>query len=362
MKERKANYIYMEYLRVLCAFMVIMIHVSGADWFKIEIGSPDWIIQTFFNVGARFSVCVFCMISGALFLKPDREVTVRDIFGKYIRRIMICFIAWTVFYAAFYTFLDSGDAEYFLLRLFKIPKHLWYLLMMVGLYLALPVLKVITKDRRITLYMIWLLLIYAAVFGTLEGLTVFFKTKAAGNLGFTLWEAFLQDLYNLNMTFVPGYLGLFLMGHYIHEYGLGRWHRPLVFCAVPALLLSGLLTVITSRATGSYVYTFMFETNPLIAAASAGIFAFFKGTGSGETKESTGSFWERAAVRTGAYTMGIYLVHVAVLDVFEHYFSLTVASYPPLLSVPLNSLLVFAVSLAVTAVLKKIPLIRNTVS
>ena len=362
MKERKANYVYMEYLRVLCAFMVIMIHVSGADWFRIEIGSPEWIIQTFFNVASRFSVCVFCMISGALFLKPDREVTVKDIFGKYIRRVMICLIAWTVIYAAFYTFLERGDVNYFILRLIKIPNHLWYLMMMVGLYLALPVLKVITKDRRITLYMIWLLLIYAAVFGTFEGITGFFKTKAAGNFGFTLWAAFLQDLDNMNRTFVPGYLGMFLMGHYIHEYGLGRWHRPLVLTAVPALLLSGLLTVITSEAAGSCVYTFMFETNPLIAAASAGIFAFFKGTGCSETKESTGSFLEQAAVQTGAYTMGIYLVHQAVLDIFDHYFNLTAASYPPLFSVPINTLLIFAVSLAITAVLKKIPLIRNTVS
>ena len=164
------------------------------------------------------------------------------------------------------------------------------------------------------------------------------------------------------MTFVPGYLGFFLLGHYIHEYGLGRWHKPLVYGAVPLLLLSGLLTIVFSKATGSYVYTFMFETNPLIAAASAGIFEFFKGTERIEFKERTESFPEKTVVWTGAHTMGIYLVHLAVLDLFEHYFNLTVASYPPLLSVPLNSLLVFAVSLAAAVVLRKIPLIRNTVS
>ena len=59
MKERKANYIYMEYLRILCAFMVIMIHVSGANWFRLEIGSMNWIVQAFFNVAGRFSVCIF---------------------------------------------------------------------------------------------------------------------------------------------------------------------------------------------------------------------------------------------------------------------------------------------------------------
>ena len=124
-----------------------------------------------------------------------------------------------------------------------------------------------------------------------------------------------------------------------------------------ALLFSGLLTVIVSKMTDARVYTFMLETNPLAAAASAGIFAFFK-----ERRENLDSFRDKAAVWTGAHSMGIYLVHLFVLDVPEHYFSLTVASYPPILSVPFNSLLVFALSLAVAVILKKIPLIRNTVS
>lgn len=111
----------MEYLRVLCAYMVILIHASGANWFRIEIGSADWIIQTFFNLAGRFSVCVFCMISGALFLRPDNSVTLHDIFRKYIRRILICFLTWTVFYAAFYTYLNSGALSISFCRSSKFP-------------------------------------------------------------------------------------------------------------------------------------------------------------------------------------------------------------------------------------------------
>ena len=56
MRERQSSYTYMEYLRILCAFMVIVVHVSGANWFDIEIGSRDWIVQTFFNISGRFCV------------------------------------------------------------------------------------------------------------------------------------------------------------------------------------------------------------------------------------------------------------------------------------------------------------------
>lgn len=59
------------------------------------------------------------------------------------------------------------------------------------------------------------------------------------------------------------------------EYGLGKWHKMAAWASIPALLVSGLLTVFVSMATGRYVYTFMLETNPLVVLASAGIFAFF---------------------------------------------------------------------------------------
>lgn len=98
MDKRKSTYMYMEYLRVLCTFMVVVIHVSGTNWFKIEIGSPSWTIQTYFNLAGRFTVCVFSMISGALLLRPDKTITIHDIFHKYIRRILICFVTWMVIY------------------------------------------------------------------------------------------------------------------------------------------------------------------------------------------------------------------------------------------------------------------------
>ena len=120
--------------------------------------------------------------------------------------------------------------------------------------------------------------------------------------------------------------------------------------------------MVLSKATGSYVYTFMFETNPLVAAASAGIFAFFKGAESPAVQRIPNTRMEKAAVWIGSRSLGIYLVHRAVLDWLEHYRGLTVASYMSILSVPLISILVFITAMVITAVLKKIPLIRNTVS
>ena len=359
--EKKMTYRYMEYLRVLCAFAVILVHVSGQNWFKIPIGSRDWVIQAFYNIAGRFSVCVFCMLTGALFLAPGRDMSPENM-RKHIGRILLILGIWTILYDILYTVMEDGDAEYFILHLVKLPGHLWYLLMLVSLYLSTPILKKVTEDRAVTRYAIRLLVVFGALFGLLPGVTGFFDQMAGDSFGYTLWTTFLGTAGGLNCLFVPGYLGFYLLGHYIHEYGLGKWHRPIILLTVPAILLSAVLTVVLSQVTGRYIYTFMLETNPLIVLASAGVYALFRGEAGTEPAADPEPQITEAVRRLGSDTLGIYLIHFAVRDMLKHYAGFTVASYPAILSVPGNALLIFIISLIVTKVLKKVPVVRRIVS
>ncbi len=360
--EKQSGFPYIESLRVISALAVIMIHVSGANWFRIDLGSANWIVQTFFNLFGRFGVCVFCMITGALLLRPGKKHTMSYVVSHYVKRVLICFACWVVLYALLYTFLNHEDVKYFFLRLVQLPNHLWYLLMITGMYLAYPALAMIVKNRSVTRYLICLLIALGA-FETIYGLTGFFETMAADSYGFSLWSGFLENLVDLKKAaFVPGYLGLFLLGHYIHEYGLGTWHKRVVYAAIPALILSGLLTVCFSMLTGKYIYTFMLETNPLIILASAGIYAFFRGPGREVKKEVSNPRMAKTILWLGSNTFGIYLIHFAVRDILAQCFHLDVATYPAILSVPLNTILIFFISLALTVVFKLIPGLKKIVS
>ena len=359
--EQKTVYLYLEALRVISALAVIVVHVSGANWFRIEIGSADWVVQSFFNLGGRFSVCVFCMISGALLLRPREESRYREILTRHVRRILLCLLAWILIYAVIYTLMNHEDGRQFISRLFKLPTHLWYLQMLIGLYLALPVLQYIARNRAVTRCLIWLLIVIGTV-QLVSGVTGFFDTMSGESFAFTMWKSFLGNLVNLNYAFVPGYLGFFLLGHYIHEYGLGVWHRRAVHAAIPALLLSAVLTVWLSKLTGKYVYSFMLETNPLLALASAGIFAFFRGEGDAPREEPAATRLQRLTAWLGGNTFGVYLIHYAVWDILAQRFHFDVASYPAIFSVPFNSLLIFGISLALTVLLKKIPGVRRILS
>jgi len=362
MKDENKQFVYMEYLRVLSAFAVIAVHVSGADLFKLDIGSSEWTVRMVYNLFGRLSVCIFCMISGALMLRPGKKIDVHSIFHKYIKRILICYVVWVVLYSLLYTVMNQGDLQYFVLHLFVLPKHLWYLLMLIGLYLVTPVLKWITADRKITLYVIWICILFGGVFGTIEGVTGYFSEMAGESYGYSLWIAVLRDLENMNMSFVPGYLGLYLLGHYIHEYGLGKWHRIIVYTALPALILSAVLTITTALVTGENVIPFMLQTNPLIVLGSAGIFALFKGPEGKERSYDPKAALTKVFVFLGSNTFGIYLVHLMVIDILDHYLGFNVTSYPAILSVPVNSILVFFTALILAVLLKKIPKVGTIVT
>ncbi|MCR4676395.1 MAG: acyltransferase [Sphaerochaetaceae bacterium] len=360
-ESKKKSINYFEYLRVLCILAVLVIHVSGANWYRIEIGSRNWVIQTFFNICSRFSVCVFCMISGALLLSPTRKTTTRDIYTRYIKRLVICLISWVIIYGVIYTLINHEGFNYFLTRLYKHPSHLWYIFMLIGMYLALPVLRAIAKDRKATLYMIWLIF----AFGTLSCIistSDFFSTIAGESTGFALWSGIIGKINETSVAFVPGYLGFFMLGHYIHEYGLGSWHSRIVSATIPALILSSMLTVWLSSVTDRYVYTLMLESNPLLFLASAGIFAFFRGEKKETDENRPLTKTQKVLLWLGSNTFGVYLVHFAYREILSICFNISVASFNPLLSVPALTLLTYALSLITTVILKKIPGVRKIVS
>ena len=60
-------------------------------------------------------------------------------------------------------------------------------------------------------------------------------------------------------------------------------------------------------------------------------------------------------------TLGIYLVHVLVLNVFSDLLGVDSYTLHPVLGIPLLSLVVFALALLVTVILLRIPIMKKLV-
>ena len=76
--------IYFDYLRVLATFAVMILHISAQNWGACDVQSFDWQVFNFFDSIVRWSVPIFVMISGALFL--NRDIPLKKIYTSAKRR------------------------------------------------------------------------------------------------------------------------------------------------------------------------------------------------------------------------------------------------------------------------------------
>ena len=68
-------------------FGTLLIHASAAGGFAGAPGSFGWTSALFWNCLLRCAVPVFFLCSGALLLPPEKDITIRQVWTKYISRI-----------------------------------------------------------------------------------------------------------------------------------------------------------------------------------------------------------------------------------------------------------------------------------
>lgn len=81
--------LYLDILRIMAMFAVIILHISGQYWDEMEMFTYEWNILNIYDSCVRWSVPIFAMISGALFLGKDK--TIKDILCKNTPRIVSAF-------------------------------------------------------------------------------------------------------------------------------------------------------------------------------------------------------------------------------------------------------------------------------
>ncbi|MBR1736530.1 MAG: acyltransferase family protein [Firmicutes bacterium] len=155
MKNRILKY---DIVRITAILLVVMVHVSA----YLVIYYPDTSGITFqtaniFNGIGRAGVPLFLLLSGALLLNEDKPFDARRFYKKSFGGICLLLIFRMLFYAAWRGIElpilkgDKPDIMVFvdyLIRLNGDYPHLWYLQMLVGTYLAVPVLRLFVKKEN----------------------------------------------------------------------------------------------------------------------------------------------------------------------------------------------------------------------
>jgi len=358
MAERKIGtgerLLYLDFLRVLSAVCVVMVHVSSPGM-KAYIGSLEWLNANIYDGIAHFCVPVFIMISGAFLLDPEREYSLTKLYKSKILRVVTAFVFWSGFYAVINAFkrnLPFGKKFIleFLTDFIMGERHLWFLFTIAFLYMITPFLRKITQDKRMTEY--FLVLCVAFMFG-LYNIGAFALHGRIDKI-----SAYVNE--NINMHFVLGFTFYYVAGYYLKQFSLSRRLRILLYVmGVISAVVIPLGTYYYSVKIGANFLTFYRYHSPPIGLLSVSIFVLFKDLFSGiksdsRTAEVVSSF--------SKYSFGIYLVQSAFIDFFYYIIKKVWATdylFNPILSVPVITLAVLIISTATVWLIGKIPVLNK---
>ncbi len=339
----KKRVLYFDLLKIVSIIFVVLIHVISEFWSFLDVNSNSFIVLSILDSISRFCVPIYFMVSGALFLNEEKKITIKDVLKKYVPRVLLLFVFWNLTYSFLYIIFDSrtitintvynvfldtilGDGIF----------HLYFLPIIIGFYLCLPILKQITKkeNRNILKYLIILLFIFG---------------------GFNRIFDYLFNV-TISYTIVFGeFLIYFILGYYLNTFDISKKNTKLIYAfGIIGLVITLFGTIISSKANGITDVFFKYDTfNVILYSSSVFLFA----------KNNFVRFNEKVLKLLTQTNFGVYLIHGLILGFFE-YIGLfgKIADVSIALSVLLNSIIIYLMSTLCVYVLIKIPYIRKLVS
>lgn len=138
--------LYLSYLRAVACISIIILHTVDVAviLYQDQITNGERIASLSVVYCMMWAVPCFVMVTGTLLLNKERTVTIKDVFRKYILRILIALIAFSLIFALFDMLMNrEGFGIAFLTRGFLNAltgngwAHMWYLYLLIGLYLLL---------------------------------------------------------------------------------------------------------------------------------------------------------------------------------------------------------------------------------
>jgi len=302
-------------LRIFATVAVVISHAwstltDNLDMFSVTPSESTFLITAYSLT--KWAVPVFFMITGALFLCRDKQISIRDCIFKYAKRMLLALVIFGIPYGMLMTLFETKSISLLMLtdaviRLINGDSfgHLWYLYTLIGIYLFLPFIKAFTDrtTKEQLGYMLLILFVFNFCLPLID--------KLAG----------LHIAFKLPLTTYP--LFYLLLGHYFYN------ERPKLaeeaWIPVAGVAVS-VIIVLTMGITGLPLGYAMDYDRPVAALFAASLFLLFNR----HEKPASGCVWALDRL-----CFGVYLIHPLFIQFVYKFLHITPIGRPlyPLLSV-----------------------------
>lgn len=336
---------YISQLRLIATFAVILLHTAAFYVGKFNvIPLADWEIANFIDSICRFCIPIFLMISGALFL--DKDEPLKTFLLKRLKRIILPFLFWALCYFIINNYDNFSNVSLlsifqdFGLYIYKSASlgHFWYIYLLLGLYLFIPILRKwtihATKQEIIYFLAIWFISL--------------FITKHT-----------IKYFPNIEFQYFSNYIGYLVLGHFLDKYVNYSSYKARIISIlmfVIAVLITYKMTSLFSIKFNELIRHFYAYLAPNVLIASIGLFLFVKSL-------STSSM-SNILKLTDKVSYGIYLIHILILEFVRSTINLytTNNQISLLANILIVSMCTFFLSFLIIHLLAKITFLRTIVT
>lgn len=337
--------IQFDVLRIIAALAVVLLHISGQG-FNDCYPSAEWDARNFYNALVSWPVPIFVMISGALFLDSQKQLDIKTLYTKNVTRVLIVFIAWSVIYAVYGGIGEKGVVG-LVGRMIQGPMHFWFLKMILGLYVAVPILRAIVADKKLEKYFICLSLVTAFFIPMLFPLIGYISDLARNYAEITYDE--------FGIRIASGYVGYFVLGHYLKNNAVNDTVKKVVYLfgilsVIPVYVLTDL---ITSRVGEPYLFL-CGKINMFTLFEALALYIFVKDL-------QIAPKYHKFLISVSKLSLGIYIVHPLMMTIVFDLWGINSASLNPIFFIPVFAFLIFLLSYLVVYVISKIPVMKKIV-
>ncbi|EDX3686391.1 acyltransferase family protein [Salmonella enterica] len=336
MKDKNLN---IELIRVAACFLVVVLHsvIIGMN----ETGSSGWDILNIIESFTRISVPLFIMISGAVLIK---ESTNMNSSLKRANRLFIILLFWSAIYYLYRSHVNSFpiDVKSFFNLFFRsqIFYHMWYLYAAIGFVIIMPLLSKFylhsNKIDVVILVWLWMLLLFFSLLNVYLGLNL--------------------NINNLFQVSIFSSLAVYLLlGKIILDNKVNMTNSTKIMLTI-MLTACTFATAFITKNISVYrgpVNQMFYDNSSLFIAMSAICFMVFMINTPVKNKTIL-----HIVKFISPCTLGIYLVHPLIIDIFRRFLLDKYSIHPEMFIVISLSFIVFLISLAIVVFLRKFGLSR----
>lgn len=347
---KKNRVVYLDMIRIVATVAVVAIHVVSISWHKVKVDTPSWDLLNIIDSLCRWCVPCFVMISGSLFLNPDKKLDVKKLYSKNILRMITALVFWCAVYFVVEKYIMG--TQFTTLSSYKNfisgYKHMWYLFMAAGLYILTPLLRKVTEDKALTKYF----LIVTFVFGIMAyNLFDVVKPLLAKGAVYTVIGYFESAYGKFHFGYLAEYTFYYVAGYVLSKTDFSKKSKTLfILLGILGTALIIGLTKLVSLHYGKGM-TQLYEYCSLTVLMQAfGVFMLFK-----SIKWPQGDLFLKVLSHLSKISFGIYLVHRVFIFTLQTKWTTYEKSDNPVLTLICYFFITIIGSYIVSAILNKIP-------